>query len=191
MNWTCPECAEEENGAEDAVCQSCDAPRPAAEGAAGEPERFAGLVVALVLELTEAPGGKKLKVCKLDIGKGSEAVSKTSGRSSASLAHPCLLLLRATHLFASLQAITVVTNAPNVNLGSRVIVATLGAKVESDGSELVVKKMLVGGVMSEGMLCDAPMLGWTGGGAGTAALVPPSCALGSKPPEKRLRLDGQ
>jgi hypothetical protein len=36
------------------------------------------------------------------------------------------------------------------------------------------KPLTVGGVTSEGMLCDAPMLGWVGGGAGAAALLPDS-----------------
>lgn len=84
--------------------------------------------------------------------------------------------------------IVVVTNAPNVSVGSRLVVATAGARVSVDGNELTVKKTSVGGVMSEGMLCDAPMLGWSGGGAGTAALVPDSFAAGSRPPESRPRL---
>lgn len=85
-------------------------------------------------------------------------------------------------------SLVVVTNAPNVALGSRVVVACCGSRVTIDGNEVTVKKTSVGGVMSEGMLCDAPMLGWTGGGAGTAALVPESSAPGSRPPETRPRL---
>ena len=45
------------------------------------------------------------------------------------------------------------------------VVATVGAELK-DGDK--VKRAPVGGVMSEGMLCDGPMLGWAGGGAGTA-----------------------
>jgi len=41
------------------------------------------------------------------------------------------------------------------------------------------------------MLADAPMLGWTGGGAGAAALVPAAYAPGDRPPEKRPRMDGK
>lgn len=41
------------------------------------------------------------------------------------------------------------------------------------------------------MLADAPMLGWTGGGAGAAALVPEAYAPGDRPPEKRPRMDGK
>ena len=60
--------------------------------------------------------------------------------------------------------LTIVTNAPNVRENSRVIVATVGSIV--NGEE--VKAVSVGGCKSHGMLCDAPMLGWAGGGAGTA-----------------------
>ena len=54
-----------------------------------------------------------------------------------------------------------------------------------------MKKATVGGVVSEGMLCDAPMLRWVGGGAGNAALVPPAFAPGAPPPDKRPRMDGK
>ena len=61
---------------------------------------------------------------------------------------------------------------------------------EVDGEP--VKKATVGGVPSEGMLCDAPMLGWKGGGADCAALLPDdahSFAPGDAPPPERPRLD--
>ena len=44
--------------------------------------------------------------------------------------------------------------------------------------------------MSEGMLCDGPMLGWAGGGAGTAVLLPDTFKPGDTPPRSRPRLDG-
>ena len=71
-------------------------------------------------------------------------------------------------------------------VGTRLVVATVGAIV----NEEPVKKASVGGVTSEGMLCDNPMLGWTGGGAGIAAVVPESFAVGDTPPSKRPRMDG-
>jgi tRNA-binding EMAP/Myf-like protein len=80
----------------------------------------------------------------------------------------------------------IVTNAPNVEVGKRVVVALVGSEV---GGE-TVKKVAVGGAMSEGMLCDGPALGWAGGGAGTAALVPDSFAPGDEPPATRPRLGG-
>ena len=51
--------------------------------------------------------------------------------------------------------LTIVTNAPNVEEGKFVVVATVGCEVNGEP----VKKATVGGVPSEGMLCVAPMLG--------------------------------
>ena len=67
------------------------------------------------------------------------------------------------------------------------VVATVGAELK-DGEK--VKRAPVGGVMSEGMLCDGPMLGWAGGGAGTAVLLPDTFKPGDKPPGSRPRLGG-
>ena len=86
----------------------------------------------------------------------------------------------------AVDPLQIVTNAPNVAESSRVVVATIGTTLP-DGTE--VKKASVGGVPSEGMLCDAPMLGWMGGGAGAAALVPDSFAVGDQPPAMRPRMD--
>lgn len=85
------------------------------------------------------------------------------------------------------EPLTIVTNATNVEVGKRVVVATIGSELK-DGAK--VKKAMVGGVTSEGMLCDGPMLGWTGGGAGAAALLPESFKPGEAPPKSRPRLDG-
>ena len=85
------------------------------------------------------------------------------------------------------KSVSIVTNAGNVSEGSRVVVATVGSLVD----DVALKKKSVGGRPSEGMLCDAPMLGWTGGGAGAAALVPESFAAGARPPDKRPRMDGK
>ena len=71
--------------------------------------------------------------------------------------------------------------------GARVVVATVGAVVGEDK----LKQRSVGGVISQGMLCDAPMLGWVGGGAGAAALVPESFSPGDRPPERRPCMDGK
>ena len=86
--------------------------------------------------------------------------------------------------------LTIVTNAGNVGsrtVGMRVVVACVGAELR-DGEK--VKRAPVGGVTSEGMLCDGPMLGWAGGGQGTAALLPERFAPGDAPPSSRPRADG-
>ena len=95
--------------------------------------------------------------------------------------------LKACCIDVGQSEVTIVTNAGNVAEGSRVVVAMVGAVVD----EMPLQKRNVGGRTSEGMLCDAPMLGWVGGGAGAAALVPESFAPGSRPPERRPRLDGK
>jgi hypothetical protein len=41
--------------------------------------------------------------------------------------------------------------------------------------------------MSEGMLCDSRMLGWSGGAAGIAVQVPESVEIGSSPPASKPR----
>lgn len=81
--------------------------------------------------------------------------------------------------------ITVVTNAPNVGEGKRVVVATIGSTV----GDIKIDKRSVGGRASEGMLCDNPALGWTGGGAGVAAIIPESdeYKIGDAPPSTRPR----
>lgn len=53
---------------------------------------------------------------------------------------------------------------------------------------MVVKKTAVGGVMSEGMLCDSRMLGWQGGAEGIAVQIPESFEIGACPPSSKPRL---
>jgi tRNA-binding EMAP/Myf-like protein len=100
-----------------------------------------------------AAGQRPLKVCSVDIGSDDGA------------------------------PIPVVTSAANVREGSRVVVAPVGSTIiDDDGGEIVIKKTTVGGHPSEGMFCDARMLGWGTGSAGIAAQVPESCGVGTSPP---------
>mmetsp|Transcript_31946 Transcript_31946/g.48600 ORF Transcript_31946/g.48600 Transcript_31946/m.48600 type:complete len:172 (+) Transcript_31946:67-582(+) len=86
------------------------------------------------------------------------------------------------------KSITVVTSAPNVRNGSRVVVAPAGSTIINDeGEDMKVEKTSVGGIMSHGMLCDSTMLGWSGGAAGVAVQVPESVALGEAPPPSKPR----
>lgn len=72
------------------------------------------------------------------------------------------------------------------------VIALPGATVKNDGEDLEVKKTTVGGVVSHGMLCDCPMLQWTGGGAGTVATVPKTLfKIGDPAPSSRPRGDGK
>jgi len=158
----CWECPECAQENEAADAVCCACDAPRpAPGDDGE-SRFAGYAVGLVLSCESVAGKDRLKALSVDVGA------------------------------ADGRALAIVTNASNVEAGVRVVVAKAGARVpDGSGGELQVKKTSVGGVVSEGMLCDPPMLGWVGGGAGNAALVPDSFALGAPPPDKRPRLDGK
>ncbi len=50
-----------------------------------------------------------------------------------------------------------------------------------------VTKATVGGIISEGMLCDSRMLGWVGGAQGIAVNLPDSFDIGSVPPSSKPR----
>jgi hypothetical protein len=96
-----------------------------------------------------------------------------------------LLLKRSRILFASIANRRVSCRFLYL---SRVAVAPAGTTVlDEQGEELQVTKTTVGGVMSEGMLCDSRMLGWSGGAAGLAVQIPNSIALGSSPPATKPR----
>jgi len=70
-------------------------------------------------------------------------------------------------------------------------VAPSGTSVLGDGGEMMeVTKANVGGVISEGMLCDSRMLGWIGGAQGVAVNLPDSCDVGSAPPSSKPRAGG-
>ena len=117
--------------------------------------------VGIVLSLEGCGGktksGKALKACKVNVGDEANPV-------------------------------TVVTSASNVRTDSRVVVALVGSTVLNDENEqMKVEKTSVGGVMSEGMLCDSRMLGWSGGGHGVAAQLPDSFEAGSTPPATKPR----
>lgn len=160
--WACEECGEADNDASSSACAACDAPRPAPAVSVSPADDDDPLSGLLVgLVLSSAPVAGKDKLHALCVDVGRDA------------------------------PLSVVTNAANAAEGARVVVAPVGASLRSGGDVVVVKKQAVGGVVSEGVLCDAPALGWTGGGAGAAALVPASFAIGSRPPASRPRMDGK
>ena len=68
----------------------------------------------------------------------------------------------------------------------RIVVAPIGSTIINDeGEEQILKKTSVGGVPSEGMFCDAKMLGWGAGAVGIAAQVPDSYEPGMSPPQTK------
>ena len=87
--------------------------------------------------------------------------------------------------------LTVVTNAKHMDVSARIVVAREGAVVPAgktvgdDPDAFVVKATSVGGVKSQGMVCDCPMLGWVGGAKGVAQTLDASFKAGDVPPETR------
>ena len=160
--WVCGEC-ECECTEEEEVCPGCDAPCPESKGDDAQ-DRYSGYKVCKIMtvDLLKAP----LK--KLQVAVCSEGEAGDEGK-----------------------LLTVVTNAPNVVAGKRSVVATEGAVVDQNGEDIVIKRTQVGGVISQGMMCDSKMLGWTGGGAGVAVTMPESFALGAAPPAQMPRGDGK
>merc|ERR1712025_1384498 len=84
--------------------------------------------------------------------------------------------------------IIIVTNAKNVEEGVNVVVAQVGSIIGDPDDGVKVKKASVGGIASQGMLCDFGMLGWKGGAKNVAATVPDSFEPGSRPPSTRPRV---
>ena len=125
--------------------------------------------VGLIVSLEECgncrSGGKTLRACKVRIG-GTDNDNYDEAT----------------------DIVTVVTSAPNVRENSRVVVAPAGSSVLADDGEfLEVTKVTVGGVNSEGMLCDSKMLGWIGGAKGIAVNLPEPFEVGSCPPSSKPR----
>ncbi|CAD7931106.1 unnamed protein product [Amoebophrya sp. A25] len=88
--------------------------------------------------------------------------------------------------------LNIVTNDLKVKAGELVVIARIGAVVPAgkslDDGGIEVKKASVGGFPSEGMVCDAPMLDWVGGGKGAAVkLDAEKFSIGSRPPDKKPR----
>ena len=86
------------------------------------------------------------------------------------------------------------SNAKNVSeAGVLIAIAKVGSTLK-DGT--VIKKQLVGGEMSEGMVLDAPLLNWKSGSHGLAAILPSDerkplfFKAGDKVPRSRPRSGG-
>ena len=123
--------------------------------------------VGVVLTVEEVSGkkgnnNKPLKVCRIDIGDDEDG------------------------------GIPVVTNAPNVREGSRIVVAPAGSEVINDqGEEITLTKTSIAGHESWGMICDSKLMGWSGGAEGIAVQIPDDFPIGSTPPSSKPRPKGQ
>lgn len=73
-----------------------------------------------------------------------------------------------------------------ISANYRIVVAPIGSTIINDeGEEITLKKTSISGVNSEGMFCDAKMLGWGAGSVGIAAQVPSSFEPGDAPPKTK------
>jgi len=128
-------------------------------------------VVGKVLEITQVPNKDNLKVIRVDAGGGGKGSEDDEN-----------------------NVVSIVTNAKNVSeIGLLIAIARVGATLK-DGT--VIKKQLVGGEMSSGMVLDAPLLNWKSGSHGLAAILPSDetkplwWKAGDKVPKSRPRSDG-
>jgi len=128
-------------------------------------------VVGKVLEITQVPNKDNLKVIRVDAGGGGKGSEDDEN-----------------------NVVSIVTNAKNVSeIGLLIAIARVGATLK-DGT--VIKKQLVGGEMSSGMVLDAPLLNWKSGSHGLAAILPSDESktffwkAGDKVPKSRPRSDG-
>lgn len=98
------------------------------------------------------------------------------------------------------SAVQIVTNAKYIEPNWLVVVALenavvpAGAVIGEDPDALQIKPTSVGGVKSCGMVCDSPMLRWTGGAKGIVQQLPefdengnPQYFVGNAPPSSRPR----
>ena len=91
-------------------------------------------------------------------------------------------LVKVTVNTGATEPVTIVTNAANVSTGAKVAVALEGTPIGDPDDGEVVTGATIGGVASQGVICDAPMLGWGSANKGRAAVLPQSCAVGGAPP---------
>jgi tRNA-binding EMAP/Myf-like protein len=144
-----------------------------AAGAGGaEDDKYANYKIARVLSVNTIPKSKDLKKVIVDVtGDGDES-----------------------------NGVQIVTNAKYIEPNWLVVVALegavvpAGAAVGEDPDAIQIKPTAVGGVKSCGMVCDSPMLRWTGGAKGIVQQLPEfdetgaaQYFVGSAPPESRPR----
>jgi tRNA-binding EMAP/Myf-like protein len=135
------------------------------EGGGG---KFANYKIGRIMKVEPVAKSKDLKLCHIDV--------TNSGDESTFL--------------------PVVTNAKYAEAGWKVVVACVGAIVPAgatwsgadDDTAMKVTKRNVSGVESRGMLCDCPMLGWSGGAKGFIAQLPDTYSIGDAPPDSRPRV---
>ena len=156
------ELVDESSGSDIVFCLACGE-----EFLPQKTSKYDNFKIARVLKVEAIPKQKDLKKILVDIvGDGNEESS-----------------------------IQIVTNAKYIEPNWLVVVALENAIVPAgadlgDGPDVIqVKPCSVGGVKSYGILCDSPMLGWTGGAKGAVSQLPidDTYQIGDEPPSMRPR----
>ncbi len=151
-------------------CLACGEEFVKSEGKGGAGDIYSNFQVAKVLKVEPIAKQKDLKKILVDItGDGDEST-----------------------------AVQIVTNAKYIEENWLVVVALenaivpAGAVLGDDPDAVQVKPCSVGGVKSNGMVCDSPMLSWVGGAKGAVQQLPESdesgavlFKVGDKPPAAR------
>lgn len=156
-----------EEGSESVFCVACgeEFVPSSGSGASGESDPYSNYKIGLVMSVDAIPKQKDLKKVMVDVvGDGEDT-----------------------------NFVQIVTNAKYIDAGWKVVVALenaivpAGASLEDGTDAIQIKATSVGGVKSSGMLCDSPMLNWTGGAKGAVQQLPDSFVIGDKPPAARPR----
>ncbi len=128
--------------------------------------------------LTSTALADVLMMCGLDVEAVESAAPPFAGVIAAEVVeigkHPSADRLQVCRVNTGGETITVVCGAPNVAVGMRVALATVGAKL----SGMEIKQAKVRGVESSGMLCSAKELGIADDASGLMAL-PADAQLGA------------
>jgi len=155
-----------EEGSESVFCVACGEEFVPSSGSGAEADPYNNYKIGLVKSVDAIPKQKDLKKVMVDvIGNGEET-----------------------------SFVQIVTNAKYIDAGWKVVVALenaivpAGASLEDGTDAIQIKPTSVGGVKSSGMLCDSPMLNWTGGAKGAVQQLPETFVIGDKPPVARPRV---
>ena len=120
--------------------------------------------------LTSAALADVLMMCGLDVDAVEAAAPPLAGVIAAEVVeigkHPSADRLQVCKVNTGTDVITVVCGAPNVAVGMRVALATVGAKLPG----MEIRQAKVRGVESSGMLCSAKELGIADDASGLLAL---------------------
>lgn len=111
-------------------------------------QQFDGVAVGEILEIVEHPNADRLRIVIVNIGAKSISPQLSPYKGE--------------------EVLTIVCGAPNIQVGQKVPVATIGTKLSALGGE--IKEVEIRGVKSFGMLCAEDELGLSSNHSGIMIL---------------------